>query len=161
MALRLTSATDYAIRAMIHLACLPDGAQALRDDIARVQGIPSSFMAKILRNLVRARLLRSARGVNGGFALARSATEICLLDIVEAIEGPLCLTNCVSEPPGCELTAECPAASVWTEVQDAMREILKGRSLEDLVSTPRRNGRVEGTRAGLTAELPALAIGGS
>ena len=83
MALRITKADDYAIRAMIHLACLPDGRVALRQQIAEAQNIPASFMAKILRRLVRASLLNSARGVNGGFALARPAAEISLLDIVE------------------------------------------------------------------------------
>ena len=76
MGLRITSAADYAIRAMIHLACLPEGSQSLRDEIAESQGIPSSFMAKILRSLVRAELLRSARGAHGGFALARHPHEI-------------------------------------------------------------------------------------
>ena len=97
MGLRITSAADYAIRAMIHLACLPDGGQALRDDIAQAENIPSSFMAKILRSLVRAQLLRSSRGVNGGFALARAGSEINLLEIVEAVEGPLHLTMCSGE----------------------------------------------------------------
>jgi hypothetical protein len=71
MGLRVTTAADYAIRAMIHLACLPEGGLALRSEIAEAQAIPASFMAKILRSLVRARLLRSSRGVNGGFSTAQ------------------------------------------------------------------------------------------
>ena len=98
MALRLTSADDYAVRAMIHLACLPEGASAMRNDIAEVQKIPGSYMAKILRKLVRAGLLRSSRGVNGGFSMARPAAEISLLEIVEAIEGPLGMAPCVPDP---------------------------------------------------------------
>ena len=94
MGLRFTSAADYAVRAMIHLACLPEERQVLRDEIAAAENIPSSFMAKILRSLVRGQLLRSARGVNGGFALSRTPDEITLLEIVEAIEGPLNLTDC-------------------------------------------------------------------
>jgi len=86
MGLKLTSAADYAVRAMIHLSCLPEGGVALRSEIANAQNIPTSFMAKILRSLVRARLLRSSRGVNGGFALALSPSEINMLDIVEAME---------------------------------------------------------------------------
>ena len=82
MGLKLTKADDYAVRAMIHLACLPDGRVAMRHEIAEAQGIPSSFMAKNLRSLVRARLLHSSRGVNGGFGLARAAREISLLENV-------------------------------------------------------------------------------
>jgi Rrf2 family protein len=157
MGLRLTSAADYAIRAMIHLACLPDGGVALRSEIAEAQYIPTSFMAKILRSLVRARLLRSSRGVNGGFSLARPAAEVNMLEIVEAIEGPLALTDCVPSPSGCGWAADCPASAVWLKVQDSMKDTLKATTLEDLVSTPRRNGRVTGNRgeAGRIAAAPA------
>ncbi len=142
MGMRLTSAADYAVRAMIHLACLPEGDFVLRTDIAEAQGIPTSFMAKILRSLVRAGLLRSSRGVNGGFALARPAAEIHMLDIVEAIEGPLALTDCTPDGGGCTWFHECPASLVWCRLQSAMKDILRGVTLEQLVSTPRRNGRV-------------------
>jgi Rrf2 family protein len=142
MALKLVRADDYAIRAMIHLACLPEGGTALRSEIAEAQKIPGSFMAKILRRLVRARLLDSARGVKGGFCLARPASEINMLEIVEAIEGPLSLARCVPDPRGCEWTGECPAAAVWARVQMSVRDILGNADLETLVSTPRCNGRV-------------------
>ena len=156
MGLKLTSAADYAIRAMIHLACLPEGGVALRSEIADAQTIPTSFMAKILRSLVRARLLRSSRGVNGGFSLARSAAEINMLEIVEAIEGPLALTDCTPSPAGCTWAMDCPASSVWAKVQDSMRDTLRESSLEDLVSTPRRNGRVSGATAQVdSSELTA------
>jgi len=145
MGLKLTSAADYAIRAMIHLACLPDGGVALRSEIADAQNIPTSFMAKILRSLVRARLLRSSRGVHGGFALARPAADINMLEIVEAIEGPLSLTDCTPATDGCAWAQDCPASSVWIRVQDSMRDTLRRSTLEDLVSTPRRNGRVANT----------------
>jgi len=144
MGLKLVKANDYAVRAMIYLACLPEGARAMRNEIAEAQKIPSSFMAKILRGLVRARILTSARGVNGGFALARPAAEITVLDIIEAIEGPLSIAACVPDPRGCDYACDCPAGPVWSQVQKAMEKILRGTTLEGLVSTPRRNGRVVG-----------------
>jgi len=153
--LRLTSAADYAIRAMIHLACLPDGGVALRSEIAEAQYIPTSFMAKILRSLVRARLLRSSRGVNGGFALARPAAEINMLEIVEAIEGPLAMTDCVPNPSGCGWAVDCPASTVWAKVQNNVKATLKESSLEDLVSTPRRNGRISQASRTKAARLAA------
>jgi Rrf2 family protein len=100
-------------------------------------------MAKILRGLVRAGLLRSSRGVHGGFSLARGAAEISLLDVVEAIEGPVALTPCLPDPMSCEHAGNCPAHAVWSSVQDHIAEILKRATLEVLVSAPRRNGRVE------------------
>ena len=155
MGLRLTSAADYAIRAMIHLACLPEGGVALRSEIAEAQFIPTSFMAKILRSLVRARLLRSSRGVNGGFALARPTAEINMLEIVEAIEGPLAMTDCVPDPSGCGWSVDCPASTVWAKVQKNVRDTLRESSLEDLVSTPRRNGRVSQASRTKAARLAA------
>jgi Rrf2 family protein len=140
---------------MIHLACLPDGGVALRSEIAEAQYIPTSFMAKILRSLVRARLLRSSRGVNGGFALARPAAEINMLEIVEAIEGPLALTDCVPNPSGCGWSVDCPASTVWAKVQNNVKGTLKSTSLEDLVSTPRRNGRVSQASRTKAARLAA------
>jgi Rrf2 family protein len=152
MALRITKADDYAIRAMIHLACLPEGRVALRQEIAEAQRIPASFMAKILRRLVRASLLTSARGVNGGFALARPAVEVSLLDIVEAIDGPLGLAECVNNAEACTFACSCPARPVWVKVQAGVRDVLGAASLEDLVSAPRRNGRVAGV-PGIAATL--------
>jgi Rrf2 family protein len=142
MGLNLTSAGDYAIRAMIHIACLPEGSVVLRSQIADAQGIPSSFTAKILRRLVRGRLLGSSRGVNGGFSLARPPAEISMLDIVEAIEGPLSLTDCSGGTGGCPLACDCPASLVWPKIQDSLRTALGSFTLEDLASAPRRNGRV-------------------
>jgi Rrf2 family protein len=127
---------------MIYLACLPEGSTALRNEIAEAQKIPGSFMAKILRRLVRAQLLHSSRGVNGGFGLAKPASEISMLDILEAIEGPLSLARCVPDPRGCEWSGECPAAAVWFKVQVAVGDILKNADLETLVSARRCNGRV-------------------
>ena len=142
MALKLVRADDYAVRAMIHLACVPEGSTALRNEIAEAQRIPGSFMAKILRRLVRARLLHSSRGVKGGFGLAKPASEISMLDILEAIEGPLSLARCVPDPRGCEWSSGCPAAAVWSKVQVAVRGILGNADLETLVSARRCNGRV-------------------
>ena len=142
MALRLTNAGDYAIRSMIFIASLPEDAVVLRSEICETQKIPSSFMAKILRSLVRAQLLRSTRGVNGGFSLARPASQVTLLDILESIEGPLALTDCVPSPAECEHSMNCPANAVWARVQNSIKEILRSSTLEDLVSTPRRNARV-------------------
>ena len=63
-------------------------------------------------------------------------------DIVEAIEGPLSLTDCTPSPSGCAWAMDCPASSVWVEVQESMKDTLRRSTLEDLVSMPRRNGRV-------------------
>jgi Rrf2 family protein len=127
---------------MVHMACLPEGTVALRDEIARAYAIPSSSMAKILQSLVRARLLRSSRGVHGGFTLARAPGSITLLDIMEAIEGPLGLTDCTPDAKSCEWSRECPASRVWHRVQKEIVGILRKADLHTLASSSRRTGRV-------------------
>jgi len=133
MSLRMTRAGDYAFRAMLYLASLPPGSWALREEIARQQHIPSDFVAKILQRLVEARLLHSCRGISGGFTLARHPSEINMLEIMEAVEGPLSLNRCVPDPRGCELSDSCPAHPVWVKVQAGMSEILSSADLDDLL----------------------------
>ena len=142
MGLRLTRAADYAVRAMIHIGSLPEDSVALKDDIAHAQHIPPSFMAKILRRLVKTGLLHSARGVNGGFGLARAAAEINLLDILEGIEGPIQLNECVPDSEHCTLSHDCPVSTVWLEVQNQMTVLLRATTLEALLAAPRKNKRV-------------------
>lgn len=132
---------------MIHIASMADGAVALRSEIAQAQEIPPSFMAKILRSLVRARILRSSRGVHGGFSLARPASKISLLEVVEAIEGPLALTNCTPDPAGCTRAHECPASPVWLEVQRQMAAVLRDATIEDLIAGRKRLVRATASHA--------------
>ena len=141
MGLRLTRAADYAVRAMIHIGSLPEDCVALKDDIADAQHIPPSFTAKILRDLVKAGLLHSARGVNGGFGLAREAAKVNLLDVVEAIEGPIRLNDCVPDPDSCALSHDCPVSTVWLEVQNRMTALLRETTLEALLAARRKNRR--------------------
>jgi DNA-binding IscR family transcriptional regulator len=86
--------------------------------------------------------------VHGGFALARPASRITLLDIVEAIEGPLSLTNCTPDPAGCARSENCPATSIWVEVQQRMAEVLKAATLENLTTVHKRSGRSAASHAG-------------
>ncbi len=132
MGLHITIAVDYAVRAMIYIASFPEGTRVLRHDIARAESIPKSFTAKILKNLVDSGLLMSSRGIHGGYTLARSPCEINLLEIVEAVEGPISVTRCVPDPNGCEFSESCPAHDVWRNVQERLTEILMESNLRTL-----------------------------
>jgi Rrf2 family protein len=149
MALKLTQGADYAIRAMIHIAALPDGRWAMRREIAQAQKVPPDFVAKILQSLVRSGLLSSHRGSGGGFRLARPRDEINLLSIVEAIEGPLAMVACSSPEGGeCDHAALCPADAVWRQVQRGIAAVLEQATLESLVGNRRR---AEGSRSSAQA----------
>jgi len=141
MTLRLTRAADYAILAMLHLGSLPDGGAALADDIARAHDIPASFLAKILRQLVKAGLLRSTRGAHGGFSLERTTAGISLLEIVEAIEGCIQSTDGAQRVDGRSRSRNRPTSGVWPEVQRQVTVLLGNTTLESLLSTKRLNNR--------------------
>ncbi len=142
MALKITQAADYAIRSMLYIASLPEDRPILKNEVAESQDIPRSFTAKILRVLVHAGLLKSTRGVKGGFTLARPASEINMLEIVEATDGPIRLAACAIQAGDCEQASNCPSQAVWNTVQEQITATLRGANLEDLVSAPRRHGRV-------------------
>jgi len=139
MSLRITRACDYAIRAMLHLASMPDGAVALSDEIARTESIPPSFAAKVLRRLARSGLLVSTRGIHGGYKLARIGSDINLLDVVEAMEGPIEIADCATDVTNCTGSDNCPAGWVWVAIQRDLAGRLRAATLERLVSLPRKN----------------------
>ena len=110
----------------------PEGQMCLLSDICKAQDVPQSFMAKIFQSLSRARIIKSFRGVKGGFALAKSPKDITLKEVMEAIEGPMRINLCVSGEGECERENICPTSPVWIELQRAMVEVLDKYSFEDL-----------------------------
>jgi Rrf2 family protein len=134
MALNLTHGADYAVRVALHLAMLPDDARASRNELARLAEASPTFVAKILQQLVNAQIVRSRTGRSGGFELARSRAAISVLDIVTAIDGPLCLVHCLPPTADCHRSVWCPMFPVWAEAQAALESILGGTSLERLVA---------------------------
>ncbi len=95
--MQITRQADYAVRAMVYLAQLEPDKRAATGKIAQEKSIPPSFLAKIVSQLSVAGLLQTSRGARGGVSLAKPAEAISLLDVVEAIDGPILLNDCVSE----------------------------------------------------------------
>jgi Rrf2 family protein len=115
--MQITRQADYAVRAMTYLAQLgPDG-QAATGKIAQEKRIPPSFLAKIVSQLAVAGLLQTSRGANGGVSLAKPAQDISLLDVVEAIDGPILLNDCVMDASNCYYLEDCPLKLVWCDAQ--------------------------------------------
>lgn len=127
----LTRAADYATRVMVHLATLPAGTRVQRATLAQATDVPDSFLSKVLQELVSAKFIASKRGVDGGFELAMSPEQISLLDIVQAIEGPMQLNSCVSGGE-CHRSVSCAAHLVWGEAQDAVVRVLKSANIASL-----------------------------
>ncbi len=131
--LSLSQTTGYAIKA---LACLPERGAAPRQvaDVARCTGIPRAYLAKLIHRLARRGLVAARRGQRGGIALARPATEISLLHIVEAVEGPAWLGHCLLGLEECRDQQECPTHDFWRETCARIREKLATTSLAAIIA---------------------------
>lgn len=119
--MQITRQADYAVRAVLFLSRLGLGNRAATSQIAKDQHIPPSFLAKIISQLSIAGLLNTSRGARGGVTLARAPEKITLLEVVEAIDGPIRLNECVHADGMCAFADDCPLVSVW---QDAQRDLV-------------------------------------
>jgi Rrf2 family protein len=131
--MQITRQADYAVRAVLHLARNGDQRTAT-SSIAEEQRIPPSFLAKIISQLSIAGLLHTSRGARGGVTLAREPREITLLEVIEAIDGPIQLNECVGDTGACSFEENCPLRPVWCEAQDELVRRLKGTNFADMAS---------------------------
>jgi Rrf2 family protein len=131
--MQITRQADYALRAMLYLARLEPNQRASTSQIAEFQQIPPSFLAKIISQLSIARLIHTSRGAHGGVVLARKPEEISLLDVVEAIDGPITLNECTSDPNICSFGNNCPIHEVWCETQKEMVNKLSQATFDSLL----------------------------
>jgi FeS assembly SUF system regulator len=131
--MRLSHLADYAVVLMTAAARQPTGARLSATELSNETGVPLPTAQKLMGQLAAAGLLSSARGASGGFALARSAQEISLADIVEAVEGPIALTMCSdSNNHECILDAHCRVKPHIGVVGNAVRGALGAVSLTEL-----------------------------
>ncbi len=129
---RLNRLTDYAVVVMTQLA-LRDKDTMTASAIARDTGVPLPTVAKVLNALARDGLIVSQRGAAGGYGLSRSAVEIGVADIIQAIEGPIALTACVDGSTNhCDVEDLCPMRGGWDKVNRAIRGALDSVTLADM-----------------------------
>lgn len=135
--MRLTSRSEYALLAVIDLSLsFHDGPVSSRA-IAERRDVPLRFLEQILHALRRAGVVTSVRGARGGFVLAKNPKEMTVLEVVEAVEGPLQSTVCNSDltqgsASGCEKQASCAASHVWNRATDALRKEFQSTYISDL-----------------------------
>jgi Rrf2 family protein len=133
--MQITRQADYAVRAMVYLAQLGPDKRAATGQIAREKSIPPSFLAKIVSQLSVAGLLQTSRGARGGVSLAKPAETITLLEVVEAIDGPILLNDCVGELSTCIFEDDCPLKPVWCDAQKMLVEHLSGANFAQFAKT--------------------------
>ena len=130
--MELTRKGEYAIRGIVHLATRPNDQVCLLSDIAAAVDVPPTFLAKIFQQFSKIGLVKSYRGTGGGFILGRASDKITLLEVVEAVEGPIIPNRCVVSKGECPRDSDCSVHPVWVDVQSQVRNILKKVTLKDL-----------------------------
>jgi Rrf2 family protein len=145
--------TDYAVRALLHLALLPDG-KATGAEVADACAIPGSFVYKVLNKMQKARLIASRAGRGGGFRLERDPKEITLNQIVLAVQGTLRVRTCLLEASACAFAGNCPVSAEWREVQRYLLRFLNHTTLQDLLKSLRKS-KVLGKKSGLALKRPS------
>lgn len=132
--MQITRQADYALRAMLFLAKMDPTKRAATSQIAEMQHIPPSFLAKIISQLSIAGLIHTSRGARGGVLLARPAEQISVLEVVEAIDGPMELNECTSGAGGCPFGENCPLRPIWCDTQHELIEKLRNTNFAQLAT---------------------------
>lgn len=150
---QLTRACDYALRVMTRLAEFPRGKIVHLPTLASSEDIPSHFLSKILMQLTHAGFITSHRGAAGGYSLEKDPAEISLLEVIEAIEGPIILNLCLLPGLECERMPWCSIHEVCIEARQRVHEVFRRVTLMDVVLKNKSNREVadaavrEGTAA--------------
>jgi Rrf2 family protein len=134
--MQISRRTDYGLRVILHLAGLPTNQRASTHEIATHQSIPGPFLAKIVSQLSVAGLVTTHRGAGGGVALAIPPSDISLLQVIEALDGPLRLNRCLIQPDSCPRNETCPVHDVLALAQDQLATLLQDTTFDALASAP-------------------------
>ena len=128
--MKLTPAAEFAVRGAIVLAEQYGQGPVTLDTICAVRSLSKQYLTKIFASLARANLVVPIRGKHGGFTLARDPSQITLLEVIEAVEGPIVMNFCQHVPSKCE-RVDCTVRPIWADVQKLVRGKLSSVTLKD------------------------------
>jgi Rrf2 family protein len=134
--LKLTKKADYGLMAMKHLAERAPKSSCSAKDVAEAYGIPPEALAKILQRLAKAGLLHSQHGINGGYTLARDANTISAFEVIQAIDGPLFITSCVTVRGECGQSDRCTVREPLRKVNESIEQVLKRIKISHMKEEP-------------------------
>ncbi len=134
MELQLGKRADYTVRAVLDLACHHGDGRRKAAAIAERRAIPPSYLPQLLAELVRAGIVESVAGRNGGYALARDPSEITLLEVVEVVDGHLVSTECVLRGGPCRWEDACAMHDPWARAQEALRGSLATTTFDEIAA---------------------------
>ncbi len=141
--LRISKLTDYGIVLLVHFAREEDGASLNAREMASAAGLPLPVVSKMLKSLAGADLLRSQRGSRGGYQLARKPGDVSVAEIIEALEGPIALMNCVAGPGHCDQESLCGLRTPWQRINRVVQQTLHAVTLAELAADAEPRTRSE------------------
>lgn len=125
--MKISTKGRYGLRILLDLALHQDGKPRLLRDIAESQQISEKYISRLIIELRKAHLVRSIRGAKGGFQISKKPEELTLFEVIEVMEGPLAIVDCVRAPEKCGRHNLCATRLIWdrlnSEIRDAMRKI--------------------------------------
>jgi len=136
--MKISTKGRYGLRILIDLAMHDPGKPRMLKDIAKSQQISEKYISRLVIGLRKAKMVKSVRGVNGGFLLAKTPESITLLEILEAMEGPLSIVDCVTKPDKCNRHSLCPARTIWCQLNDGLRELTRKITLDNILDAYRK-----------------------
>ena len=142
--MKISTKGRYGLRILIDLATHDSDKPRMLRDIAKSQQISEKYISRLVIDLRRAKLVRSVRGVNGGFHLAKSPGEITLLEVLETMEGPISVVECVRSPEKCKRQMLCPARDIWQQLNEGIRELTAKITLDDILNAYRKRDAQNG-----------------
>jgi len=131
--MRITNASEYAIRAILQMGQNPDKVYTVKELLLEISDIPPKFLSKILQKLSQKKILSSTRGIKGGFKISKPLNELTLYDIVVAIDGPIALNKCLIDGFDCRRKRFCPVHTIWEEAQAELKKVLSKKTIENLI----------------------------
>ena len=131
--MRLTRASEYAIRCVLFLSAQEEGVVVNKKEVAQEMDIPNQFLGKIAQQLSRSGILEIIQGPKGGVRLLISPEKLSLLDVIEAIIGEIFLNDCILRPDSCGRSSTCAVHNVWQKARNQLRETLREATFSKLV----------------------------
>ena len=139
---RLSKGAEYAVRGLVFMAIQKEGTVSYIDEIAKSTEVPRPYLAKLFQSLAKRGFVKSYRGPGGGFLLAKSLSEITLLDIIEAMEGKVFLNDCLIKKGFCPRDEVCPVHDIWKEAQKRFLDYLDSSTLDKIAEAGKIKNKV-------------------
>ncbi|MBO4618761.1 MAG: Rrf2 family transcriptional regulator [Victivallales bacterium] len=133
MAIKISAKTRYGLRILLDLAIHGNGTQRAVKDIAQSQQISEKFISLLAVKLHRGGLIKTVRGMHGGLTLVKQPSNIRLLDVVELMEGPLNILDCLTASPQCDRVGQCTVRQIWDGINQKFIDALAEVSLQDVI----------------------------